>query len=395
MKNFILRELLRPTLTRVGAMVAGYLVATIGTDPDVANQISVGISAVGLVLMDLITRKVVGTADMEISDLRHMREPDGETMQFASILPFLLPALIGVGTSLIGGAMKNSAAKRQAEQQYENDREAMELQRSWDVYDRDEARAYDAAQYAANRQQYESDRDEARAYGREALKHLVTDADAAGFNPLTVLRGGGGAGYAAPSNFSAPLSSVSSVPLSRQVPVRQAPNQGHMGDAVAGAGGFLADFMTNFDPMADDKRELEFRLVNAQIANLDASTRSLNRPGSFNVPSYTAGNVERRPGSGSAAHLSSSYEPNPVRFGRSLTPEVQTPNVTNPWPGSWGVRVDPNTPDAEMFENRYGEFVGSAMGSAVTMWRDLGVNDPRDVFGWRVPSEKGPRLRKQ
>ena len=59
MKKFILYDLVRPTLTRVGAMVAGYLLASVGADPDLAQQIAVGITAAGLVLVDLISRKLV------------------------------------------------------------------------------------------------------------------------------------------------------------------------------------------------------------------------------------------------------------------------------------------------------------------------------------------------
>ena len=59
MKHFLLRDLLAPTITRVGAALAGYLVATYAADPQTASQIGVGISAIGLLLVDLITRKIV------------------------------------------------------------------------------------------------------------------------------------------------------------------------------------------------------------------------------------------------------------------------------------------------------------------------------------------------
>lgn len=108
-------------------------------------------------------------------------------------------------------------------------------------------------------------------------KKLVRDAEAAGFNPLTALRNGGAAGFTTTST----------------------PALSGIADALGTAGNFLA----NFDPMADDRREQEYELVQAQIANLNASTAATNRSQSFSVPTYTAGQREQRP-SGQAAQLS-------------------------------------------------------------------------------------------
>lgn len=130
--------------------------------------------------------------------------------------------------------------------------------------------------------------------------------------------------------------------------------------------------------MADQKREAEYQLVQAQIANLNASTTALARPGSFNVPGYTAGTVERRP-SGTAGTLS---EPNPVRFGRPMTPEVQSPEATNPWHRNSGVLIDPNSPNAEAWEDRYGEFIGSLMGTAANVYSDVKSNWEPNILPW-------------
>jgi len=115
---------------------------------------------------------------------------------------------------------------------------------------------------------------------------MVRNAEAAGFNPLTALRNGGAAGFM--TTTSPGLSS---------------------GEVLANAAGEVGNFLSNFDPMADQKREAEYQLVQAQIANLNASTadygrRTLASPGSFNVPQYGAGQIERRP-SGKAAALGS------------------------------------------------------------------------------------------
>lgn len=109
---------------------------------------------------------------------------------------------------------------------------------------------------------------------------MVRDAEAAGFNPLTALRNGGAAGFSISTTPAAPLSA-------------------RLADGVsAGVNNFLA----NFDPMADDKREAEFQLVQAQIRNLNASAAAMESQ-SFNVPGYGPDVIERRP-SGMAGQLS-------------------------------------------------------------------------------------------
>ncbi len=166
---------------------------------------------------------------------------------------------------------------------------------------------------------------------------MVRDAEAAGFNPLTALRNGGAAGF---SVTSTPALSSSQM----------------IGQAL----GTVGNFLTDYDPLADERREAEYNLVQAQIANLNASTSATNRSQSFNVPTYTAGNVERRP-SGQAAQL-----------GAVATPEVGGVTVTNPWKDYW---VDPNYRDAAAFEERYGdsEVISTGIGLS-RLYRDWRFN---------------------
>ncbi len=160
---------------------------------------------------------------------------------------------------------------------------------------------------------------------------MVKNAEAAGFNPLTALRNGGSAGFTA----------TTSPALSSSAYIGQA-----AGQAVTNVGNFLA----NFDPMADQKREAEYQLVQAQIANLNGNTatmfpRAPSLPGSFNVPSWGASNIEQR-SSGKAGRLSSSA----LATGGAVESCDRT--VTNPW--NDGV-VHPGYLDAEAFEARYGD----------------------------------------
>lgn len=171
---------------------------------------------------------------------------------------------------------------------------------------------------------------------------MVADAEAAGFNPLTALRNGGSAGF-----------SVTSHPVlsSREV----------IGQAM----GEVGNFLSNFDPFADQKREAEFNLVQAQIRNLNASSDALARSQSFNVPSYSAGAVERRP-SGTAAQLAPSTWDRVTAAGAG-------------W--SWGINPA-NTPAQEV-EDQYAEIPANIVGTA--NWLDdmrreyTGENKPYEL----------------
>lgn len=202
---------------------------------------------------------------------------------------------------------------------------------------------------------------------RVNYQQMVADAEAAGFNPLTVLRNGGAAGYMQTAHPG--LSS---------------------GEVIGQALGHVGNFLADFDPYADDKRELESRLAEAQIANLNASTATMfppapGKPGSFSVPSWAAANTEQRP-SGKAGRLSA---PLPASAGAPQTPTVEAPTVTNPNPVSSGLFVDPDQPDAEMYETRYGdsEFWNFWDGTKIR-FKDWKYNQYRDYD--RIIRQAGP-----
>lgn len=172
---------------------------------------------------------------------------------------------------------------------------------------------------------------------RVNYKQMVRDAEAAGFNPLTALRNGGAAGYMQTSH---PALST--------------------GEKIGGALSSVGNFLADFDPYADQKRELEFGMMQATIDNLNAQTGAIfpprpGQPGSFNVPSWAATNIEQRP-SGRGGRLSlPGTAPLPASAGHTLTPTVEVPTVTNPHPTNSGKVVDPNRPDVEAKQQRYGE----------------------------------------
>jgi hypothetical protein len=209
--------------------------------------------------------------------------------------------------------MKDSAARRQADQQYKNELAAMELQRKWDL----------------------EDRDEARAYSRQVYSMLVEDAEAAGFNPLTALRNGGGANYNAAAGMA---------PLSRKAPVKQAVGGSAMGDALTGIG----DFISNFDPFADQKREQEYRLIESQISALNAGALSGAPRG---AASFAQSDFERRP-SGGAGALSKVNKPGEGTIVGGDNPEVSSMGWND---GTWGLFHAPFMPNGETVETIYGD----------------------------------------
>lgn len=150
-------------------------------------------------------------------------------------------------------------------------------------------------------------------------KRMVRDAEAAGFNPLTALRNGGAAGF-----------------TSTTTP----------GSGLSGALSAMGDFLTNFDPMADRRREKEFALLDAQVRNLDAET------GWRNTLATASGPVKARPGTASLSSAGTAAQP--------ITPGKLT--GTNALQGIGGT-IDMSMPDADAGETRYSDAGGWLFGA--------------------------------
>lgn len=222
-------------------------------------------------------------------------------------------------------------------------------QRQWYLDDKTENRTYDFAVEQEARAYERAQLDETRAYSRQVLSHLSEDAQAAGFNPLTVLRGGGASSYNAAAGL-APLSatrSFSSPPQLMNVPARQAVGGSSTGTAMQAVG----DFLENFDPFADQKKEQEYQLVASQIAALNSGALSGVPRG---AGSFASGTTERRP-SGVGGALAKSAGVNKPGEGTLVggdDPTVSSLGLNN---GTWGLFHAPWAPDAEAIETIYGD----------------------------------------
>lgn len=186
---------------------------------------------------------------------------------------------------------------------------------------------------------------------------MVKNAEKAGFNPLTAIRNGGSAGFTTSTTGATPFSA-------------------RLADGVAGG---VQSFLANFDPFADKTREREVRLVEAQIANLGASTNQMNRPRLGDVPTYTAGQNKRQFGATVPKGSSHIDLAKVVGEGFALKPTEETPTLTNPTrTGNEYWRVDPKQPDASAFEERYGE-PGDWIGGVWNAGNDLTYNIARGM----------------
>lgn len=194
---------------------------------------------------------------------------------------------------------------------------------------------------------------------------LRKSAEAAGFNPLTALRAGGGAGFQ--TTHHPVLSSTG----------------GGLRDTLAG--GLIAgvDAALSYDPLAEERAQIEQQLLKAQLDNVQANTAHVNRLDALVATAPTQ--VRQTVGS-------SMINPKDLASGAPVMPEMEIPEAINPWPKGWGVHVNPDQPNAEMYEDRYGDIIGSLLGSVVVGARDIGHNLYRNRPEWwddYVPSKFG------
>lgn len=182
---------------------------------------------------------------------------------------------------------------------------------------------------------------------------LRDNAERAGFNPLTALRSGGAAGFT--TTHHPALSSSAFI-----------------GDALGQFGNALAQI----DPMREATAKLEHEIKMATLANIQADTAWTKQRASLGgVPVSTGAR---------------SVTANSALAGAPITPTIETPRVTNPYPAASGMHVNPNVPNADAFEERYGDSeAGSTIAGGSVLWQDLIYNFP--ALGIRNPMDETVR----
>lgn len=212
---------------------------------------------------------------------------------------------------------------------------------------------------------------------------LVADAEAAGFNPLTALRLGGGAGYTQTSSNSLSdtigYSNTNTGIKSETIGSAMVPGTPIIGPALSQAGQIIGNAVSDYDPMKRALQEAEYDLAQAQIRNLNSDSAARNGVSVGGVPSWTGSNIARNPGTGA---LSGGYSSG--ADGGAMRPTYEAPTITNPWASSLGWKVNPGVPDTEMFATRYGdsEIAQMLFGAGV------GISDFR--YNYYDPSKQSP-----
>lgn len=181
-------------------------------------------------------------------------------------------------------------------------------------------------------------------------KALRRAAEKGGFNPLTALRAGGGAGFT--TTHHPALASGEFI-----------------ADAMAGVGNIVA----SIDPMRDATAKLEHEIKVATLANIQADTAA-RLHATRNIGGAPSSSGPRQVRAVSPLATPAAAATVPVAAGGNPDRMVQTQvTVTNPYPP--GFVVDTTMPDADGYETRLGE-PGGIPGAAITGWADLKANYP-------------------
>lgn len=217
-----------------------------------------------------------------------------------------------------------------------------------------------------------------KSVGKGNLAALVADAEAHGFNPLTVLRSGGQQFYAENTStttgstaMEAALAGTQLPALSAVIPQTQVPGIGEViGNALSSFG---SQWLSERTAAQNQANQME--LINAQLKGAQ-TPGSYKGPRSFSVPSMTSsGGSGYVPGGG-------------VKGGGGKLRM-----------GGYNVPTDPDTSDMNDFENRYGDSLVSeflSWGVAANDVKQIIQTDPggfaKAMFmgsAWLFPSASG------
>lgn len=182
------------------------------------------------------------------------------------------------------------------------------------------------------------------------------NAEAAGFNPLTALRAGGGAGFT--TTHHPALSSGEFI-----------------GEALSGLGNVVAQI----DPMRDATAKLEYELKQATLANIQADTASRLRASIGGVPVSTGARVVQ---AASPLALPKPGQP----FGPEVPALPKQDEIVNPFPTFSGIQVPGWLKSGDAWEGFMGDLgtvpatvvnlVGTALHNGYRLGKWIGHGDP-------------------
>ena len=163
---------------------------------------------------------------------------------------------------------------------------------------------------------------------------LRENAEAAGFNPLTALRNGGGAGFT--QTHSPVLSSGAYFANA-------------VGDGLSR--GIQAAF--DYNPLDEEKSQLELQIMKGQLTRINQDIASATRLG------------------GAPVATGSRYQSGGGELGKQTPPTVGPTSITNPLPkvGGYSPTVNTNLVDAEAWETRYGD-IAQEVGGLINVFGD-------------------------
>lgn len=227
---------------------------------------------------------------------------------------------------------------------------------------------------------------------------MVADAEASGFNPLTVLRNGGSAGYSTsvtlPSmsqTTTSGMQSTASVGQDVQTTSGGSSGANPLG-AVFDAVGRVGDIFASYDPMKAKREEMEFQIQKEQLRRLQNKDRQAidDYIKQYGVPSISGqashDGMRGTPG----VHLSQKDMDNTIAKAagaKLMEVEAQAATATNPW-ASLGFSVDPNASDGDGYETRYGDFLGGVLGGIVPAMQDARHNIDRYYRDYRQAAKQ-------
>nr|QJB21404.1 MAG: hypothetical protein [Microvirus sp.] len=180
-------------------------------------------------------------------------------------------------------------------------------------------------------------------------KDMVKDAEAAGFNPLTVLRNGGAAGYT--QTHHPALSSGAFI-----------------ADAMAGLGNVVA----SIDPMRDATAKLEHEIKQATLESIQADS-TYRRKATMAIGGAPVSTGARNVAVQSALARGNGPVPVTTPIGPNLPAEADRDKIVNPFPTWSGIEIPGWLKSGEAWENVFGD-LGTVPASIVGIPAIIGHN---------------------